>query len=173
MMDYHKYLECDPNAGTLTYKRRSIEDCPSKRSASVFNKKHAGKIAGVKTTHGYISCSVNKKIVYAHRIIWEMTNGPIPKGMHIDHIDGNPLNNKISNLRVCTRSQNMANCRASKINKTGTKGVYLCKKDNIYVSRLKINGVIVMDKRFKNLNDAVTARKMAEIEYQKEFRRMY
>ena len=39
---------------------------------------------------------------YLHRYVWEKHNGPIPKGCHIHHIDGNPLNNDISNLRCVT-----------------------------------------------------------------------
>lgn len=35
-----------------------------------------------------------------HRFIWEKHNGPIPKGMHIHHIDGNKLNNEIENLQM-------------------------------------------------------------------------
>lgn len=37
-----------------------------------------------------------------HRQIWRDANGPIPKGCHIHHIDGNPLNNHISNLQCVT-----------------------------------------------------------------------
>lgn len=35
-----------------------------------------------------------------HRVVWEYHNGPVPKGMHIHHIDGNPQNNEIANLEL-------------------------------------------------------------------------
>ena len=48
------------------------------------------------------SCSV-------HRAVWETFNGPIPKGMEIDHIDGDSFNNKLSNLKLVTHAENTRN----------------------------------------------------------------
>lgn len=48
----------------------------------------------------------------AHRLVWMAFNGPIPDGMEIDHIDRNPSNNALDNLRVVSRSQNRANSKA-------------------------------------------------------------
>lgn len=56
--------------------------------------------------------------VLMHRMIH-----PAPKGMVVDHIDGDGLNNRKSNLRHVTPSQNAFNARLSKRNKTGVKGV--------------------------------------------------
>lgn len=72
-----------------------------------------GKKAGAPGTYGYIYLSVNGKRYSGHRIIWEMHNGEIPKGIWIDHKDRNTSNNKIENLRLATPSQNHIN-RASK-----------------------------------------------------------
>lgn len=44
-----------------------------------------------------------------HRLIWETFNGEIPKGMQIDHIDGNPKNNNLNNLRCVTAKENCNN----------------------------------------------------------------
>ena len=43
----------------------------------------------------------------AHRVVYEAFNGPIPKGMEIHHIDGNPKNNHISNLQMLSREENL------------------------------------------------------------------
>jgi len=41
---------------------------------------------------------------YLHRAIWRFHNGEIPKGFHIHHKDGNPLNNEIDNLQCLSPS---------------------------------------------------------------------
>jgi len=40
------------------------------------------------------------------RYLWEQHNGPIPKGLHVDHIDSDPHNNDISNLQLLTQAEN-------------------------------------------------------------------
>ena len=60
---------------------------------------------------------------YVHRIIWVMTYGSIDPQLVIDHLDGNPLNNKISNLELKTTANNLKNRRKSINNSTGTTGV--------------------------------------------------
>ena len=45
--------------------------------------------------------------ISAHRVVYEAFNGPIPEGMEIHHIDGNPRNNHISNLQMVSREENL------------------------------------------------------------------
>ena len=47
------------------------------------------------------------KYVREHRHVWQMTNGPIPDGMFIHYIDGDKLNNEISNLELITHTEHM------------------------------------------------------------------
>jgi len=60
-----------------------------------------------------------------HRIIWVLLNEKIDDNLVIDHIDGNPFNNKISNLRLVDISTNQRNRRKHISNTTGTTGVKL------------------------------------------------
>lgn len=76
----------------------------------------------------YWMVGVGGKIYAAHKIVAEMLIGQIPKNYQIDHIDGNKHNNKISNLRVITKEQNMRNLSKYVSNTSGVCGVYLNKK---------------------------------------------
>jgi len=71
----------------------------------------AGKIAGSVTSYGYQQIKLGRRAYRAHRLAWFLTHGVWPDG-EIDHIDGDPLNNRLSNLRVVDRAGNSQNRRA-------------------------------------------------------------
>lgn len=87
----------DPNTGLLTWRthRRGAKTGPGDVCQSV-------------DKDGYISASVRKRRYRAHRLIWFYVTGEWPDG-EVDHIDGNRLNNKFSNLRVTDRKTNSRN----------------------------------------------------------------
>ena len=66
-------------------------------------------------------CNTKRETLWVHRIVYG-SFFDIPKGMEIDHIDRNPSNNKLNNLRLCTRRQNTHNS-IRKIGKSGFVGV--------------------------------------------------
>lgn len=107
-----------------------------------------------RTVHATI-CG-KKRRYYAHRIIWELTNSRIPEGMCIDHIDGDGLNNKISNLRLVTRSENHRNSRLPKNNKTGEMNIHQYSDGGFNVN---VCGKYIG--RSKNLNEAISMRDLA------------
>ena len=80
-----------------------------------------GGFAGTLRSDGYWRVGHDKH--YVHRLIWEILFGEIPAGICIDHIDRNPSNNKIDNLRLVTHKENMNNCKIRSDNKTGIVGV--------------------------------------------------
>lgn len=67
---------------------------------------------------GYKKLTINKEQLKLHRLIWFMHHGVWPSGQ-IDHIDGNKLNNSITNLRDVSMSVNMQNRYATKTKKSG------------------------------------------------------
>ncbi|MBJ9303709.1 HNH endonuclease [Citrobacter koseri] len=76
----------------------------------------------------YYVVRIEKVLYYAHRIVWELTNGKIADGMTIDHIDGNGLNNDINNLRVTSVTLNLRNRRKSTTRNSVAVGVSFQKR---------------------------------------------
>ena len=100
----------------------------------------AGDKAGTLRADGYIGIYFQGKYYFAHRIIWEMFNGPIPDGLVIDHKDAIRSNNLVENLRICTFQQNHFNRGKQANNKSGFKGVSLHKQKQKWVAQIKIEG---------------------------------
>lgn len=75
---------------------------------------HKGKLLGLKPSpNGYVYINLPKaKLTLLSRLICEAFLGPL-KGKHVDHKDGDPSNNKLENLRLCTRQQNSWNSNKS------------------------------------------------------------
>lgn len=71
----------------------------------------------------YIKIGIDGRRYYAHRLAWFYVTGNWPD-KSIDHIDGDPQNNRISNLRLATFSENTANQSRRAIAATGMRGVY-------------------------------------------------
>lgn len=93
---------------------------------------------------GYYHGSCNNRTTYAHRIIYELHYGVAPD--KIDHIDGNPSNNHISNLRSVTHAQNMRNT---------PKAVGFRWRDGAWQVEVRVNNIRHTMGRFK---DMLTAR---------------
>jgi hypothetical protein len=53
------------------------------------------------------TCGGIRKTYYVHRFVWEYFNGPIPKGLVIDHIDSDRFNNRLENLQVLSPRDNV------------------------------------------------------------------
>ncbi len=77
---------------------------------------------GVTYSGPHTDRSNGRNSALVHRLIMGF-----PEGMHVDHINGNGLDNRKENLRVCTPSQNSMNKKLRSDSTTGYKGVYKCK----------------------------------------------
>lgn len=92
-----------------------------------------------------------------------------PTGHDTDHINHNRIDNRKENLRVCTRSENLQNMSIKKSNTSGTTGVYWDIKNNKWRAQIQLLGKLKTFGRYKNLDDAIKARKDAEEKYFGEF----
>lgn len=114
------------------------------RDGKLYNKKvrqrvKVGQELGyVTNSDGYVKLGLQGKYYLAHRLIFMMFYGYLPK--HIDHIDGNPANNLIENLREVTNTENCQNSKKRITNTSGCKNVHWRKDRSKWRVDIKING---------------------------------
>ena len=98
-----------------------------------------GKEAGCKNSHGYCVVRVDGVLYGVHRIVFLMHHGYLPDT--IDHIDGNPQNNNIENLRQATNVENCYNRGKQSNNKSGCKNVHWKAKIKHWSVEIQVNKV--------------------------------
>ncbi|NMD19083.1 MAG: HNH endonuclease [Verrucomicrobia bacterium] len=100
----------------------------------------AGDIAGTSSSEGRRHIIIGYARYKAHRLAWLYVYGEFPKKL-IDHINGDPTDNRIANLREATMSENLHNQRrAHKNNKTGILGVQWRASKNKFRARIVTDG---------------------------------
>jgi len=92
-----------------------------------------------------------------------------PKGMCVDHKNGNPLDNRRCNLRICTRSQNSCNKGKPKSNTSGYKGVTWQTREQKYYCKLMVNKRVIPLGYFTCPVEAAKAYNEAALKYHGEF----
>ena len=118
---------------------------------------------------GYKLVTIKEKTYLEHRIIYIMKHGEAPE--IIDHIDGNPLNNRIENLRPATKSQNLQNAKLNKKNTSGVKGVFWAKQSKRWIACLEHSTKRHYVGCFKEISEAEKAIQEKRKELCKEFTR--
>jgi len=98
-------------------------------------------------------------VVYMHRVIIQT-----PAGKETDHRNGDGLDNRKRNLKICTRTENGANRpRLNSNNKSGHGGVYWYEKTKKWRAQISRNGRVKCIGYFTRKSDAIKARKIAEL----------
>lgn len=113
----------------------------------------------------YRTIRIKRKGYLAHRLIWVMNIGAIPKGKQVDHINGKGEDNRIENLRLVSAAQNQKNMKRDVRNTSGVTGVYLDKITGKWFTRINVNKVQIYLGSFIEKVDAIKARKEAEVRY--------
>ena len=118
----------------------------------------------------YIWVTVDSVTYAAHRICWKLYHREdIPNSLEIDHINGDPSDNRIENLRLVTMSENMRNKKRYGSNTSGIVGVALRSDMREGTARwraqINIDGKNIKLGSFKTKDEAISARKEAEARF--------
>lgn len=118
----------DPDTGRFTRKVRLAQ------------RHQVGDDACHPMSNGYLRIGIDSQRYLAHRLAWLYVHGEWPRRL-LDHINGDRADNRISNLRECTHSQNQENRRKAQANnQSGYMGVYFQRQNKNWVARIVING---------------------------------
>ena len=104
------------------------------------------------------------KLIQLHRIVIQAKQGEI-----VDHINGNKLDNRKCNLRICTKSQNCQNRKISKLNKSGFNGVSWNIRNKKWVAQIACNNQKIHIGFFNEPIEAAKAFNAAALKYHGEF----
>ena len=134
-------LDYNPDTGVFTWK---VKPCKNK---------NAGIEAGSIGT-GYRTIKVLKKLYQAHRLAWLYVYGEFPSKL-IDHINGNPLDNRMVNLREATNYENSQNIYKPQSNNTsGFLGVTYMQKKKKWRAKIAVEGKRLSLGYYKSPEDA-------------------
>jgi hypothetical protein len=126
-----------------------------------------GEKAGCKDVLGYWRIGIDRERHYAHRLIWIWHYGTNPK--MIDHANCDQADNRIENLRACTKAQNMRNMKRTVANSSGHKGVVWAKHMNKWKAIIGCDGKTYHLGYFDTVETAANAVQAKRVELHKEF----
>lgn len=119
-----------------------------------------GSGRGYKYAMKTVKFGKTRRTIYLSRVI-----ASAPKGTIVDHINGDTTDNRLINLRVCTRSQNGAHrVILPKNNKSGVLGVHWDRRTKRWSANLKVNQKTINIGQFDSLDEAKSARERAALE---------
>ncbi len=133
----------------------------------------AGSVAGTIHKNGDYRCiqiKIDGRHYKAHRLAWLYVTGEWPI-VDVDHRDGSPLNNRLRNLRVATKSHNQQNrARSQRNSKTGVKGVSPVNSAAgyarpMYAAHIQVSGKRMFLGAYPTVEEAAAAYQSAESEY--------
>jgi hypothetical protein len=134
------------------------------RDCQAWNRRYAGTEAlGNVGVHGYLVGKLLGRTVQAHRVIWLLLSGAWPKEQ-VDHIDGNTLNNRKSNLRAVDRFENAKNAKLNANNTSGASGVRLTAQGR-WQAKITVNRKRICLGTFDTFEEAKATRLAANAKY--------
>lgn len=161
-------LDYDPETGCLKWKIRPERHFATRSAAGQWNRKYPGRIAGCKGSGGYLVVCLSGVQLRCHQVAWAIATGCWPK-LSIDHINGNPSDNRYENLRLATTLENLRNTRLNCRNRSGVKGVFWVPNKNRWRATLRFNGKVNHLGLHRNMIDAIQAVRAAREKHHGEF----
>jgi len=160
-----KLLRYEPETGKLFWRERPVEMFAAERACKSWNTRWTDKEAFTAIGKwGYCVGRIQSQGFRAHRVAWALHYGSWPEG-HIDHINGVRADNRASNLRDVSRSENMRNAKIPSTNKSGILGVHWDTVNSQWRASINITGRTVNLGRYSTLPEAAKARKDAEVKH--------
>lgn len=144
----------------VKFKNNLFEIVLCKEGLKLFNKFKWRIKPKANPSNGYYLICGGKTTKYFHRVLTKC-----PKEFCVDHINGNTLDNRLSNLRVCEHKENRRNSKINLNNSTGYKGVDFVKSKNKYRARIKYNYKEIHLGMFNNAKEAASAYNKAAFKY--------
>ena len=133
-------LDYDPATGALTWKERGPEWFNSDTAARLWNARYAGKPAFTTTDRfGYNTGCILDRRYFAHRVCWAIHSGAWPE-RHTDHINGDPSDNRLANLREATPAENQQNTASRKGASSAYVGVSWAKRYGKWRATIRLRG---------------------------------
>lgn len=159
------WLQRPPSMFTNTAGRTAANAC------GLWNSRYAGKEAFTSTSKGYRGGSIFGRTYQAHRVIWALHHGCWPNA-EIDHIDGNPTNNRLENLRPASRCENRWN-RGGKVGSSSQYcGVSWSVRDRAWRVAIRANGHTILGGSFACEVDAARKYDRLAKVHHREFARL-
>ena len=149
-------LDYNPETGSFLWKERSVEWFKSKRDQKIWNTRYANKSPEGTHPRGYKQICINGVRYLAHRLSWLYIFGVWPEG-ELDHINRDPADNRIANLRPANRSLNNQNTGKRKGCSSNHKGVYWHKERQKWMARIHINNRCIFLGRYETQGQAARA----------------
>lgn len=146
-------LHYDPATGIFTWIVSPSKNVKSGSVPGTLYKNHSG--------NEYLRVTIKRRHYRLHRLAWLYVYGDFPE--LIDHINGNGLDNRIENLRSVSSSENSRNTKLSVKSKYCVHGITKVKNRYKVVIGYQMKQIYIGS--FRSVDDAVRARKDAELKY--------